>query len=274
MEREKVDLTGAPATMLFTLYARALHNRSPNPVLRDPYAEQAVRRVDHDFDQTGMRGAVPLAMALRGDLFDRMVADRIAQHPEVTVLHLGCGLDSRGLRLDLPPSVEWYDIDLPEVIELRRKIYDEPEGHHTIAASVTDPTLFDQIPRDRRVLVIAEGLSMYLSAQEGTGLLRRIEQHFPAGDVIMDMQNRWTARVGNVINSPVRAAKATLRWGLGSGAELVNQIPGLALDEGLTPFDMPGLGHLPKLYRALWDVMWYIPALRRVVFVLRMHFDS
>ena len=54
MDRERADFTGAPATMLATLYGRALHSRTANPVLHDPYAEEAVRRIDHDFAATGL----------------------------------------------------------------------------------------------------------------------------------------------------------------------------------------------------------------------------
>lgn len=274
MERERADLTGAPATMLATLYGRALHSRSADPILHDPYAEEAVRRIDHDFSKTGVRGNDPLSIALRGSLFDRLAADRIAAHPEVTVLHLGCGLDSRGLRLDLPPSVEWYDVDFPEVIDLRRKLYEQPERHHTIASSVTDPALFDSIPGDRRVLVVAEGLTMYLDPQEGLALLRRITERFPAGDLICDVQGELAVRFANVLNSPVRAANAKLRWAIGSGAELVNAVPGLALDEELTFFEVPGLERLPASYRALVRAMGHIPALRRMALILRMHFDG
>lgn len=273
MEREKVDLTGAPATMLATLYGRAVHSRTADPILRDPYAEEAVRRIDHDFSRVGLRRGDALSIALRANVFDRLTADRIAAHPEVTVLHLGCGLDSRGQRLDLPPGVEWYDIDFPEVVELRRRIYDEPEHHRTIASSVTDPALLDAIPADRRVLVVAEGLTMYLDAAEGFALLERITERFPGGELICDVMSPLAVRLAGALNSPVRAAGAQLHWGIRSGAELVNAVPRLSLDQELSYYEVPGLERLDRAQQAVVRLLGTVPALRRISLILRMHFD-
>ena len=75
-----------------------------------------------------------------------------------TVLHLGCGLDSRVFRIDPPATVRWYDVDLPDVIDLRRRLYPERHDYELIATSVTDLRWLDGIPADRPVLVVAEGL--------------------------------------------------------------------------------------------------------------------
>lgn len=272
MEREKVDLSGAPATMLATLYGRALHSRSADPILRDPFAEEAVRRLDHDFGEVGLRRDDPLSIALRANVFDQLTAERIAEHPDVTVLHLGCGLDSRGHRLELPPSVQWLDVDLPEVIELRRRICDEPAGHRAIAASATDPALLEQVPADRRVLVVAEGLSMYLDPREGFDLLHRITERFPAGDLVFDVMSPLAVRLGGVLNSPVRAAGARLRWGIRDGAELVNAVPRLSLDQELTYYDVPGLDRLRPAQRAMVHALGRVPGLRKIALILRMSF--
>ncbi|MEU6129306.1 class I SAM-dependent methyltransferase [Saccharopolyspora sp. NPDC047091] len=272
MDRERADLTGAPATMLATLYGRALHSRTANPVLHDPYAEEAVRRIDHDFAATGLRGNDALSVALRGRLFDDLTAVRLAANPDVVVLHLGCGLDSRGRRLDPPPSVEWYDIDLPEVIDLRERIYPARPHHHVLGASVTAPDLLDGIPGDRPVLVVAEGLLMYLTEADGTALLRRITEHFPAGHLICDVQSPLATRWAHLLNGAVRAAGARLTWGVRGGAELERAVPGLVLDEERTFFDVPGLERVHPAYRALLRGMGGIPALRRLALILTMHF--
>ncbi|WP_243791724.1 class I SAM-dependent methyltransferase [Saccharopolyspora gloriosae] len=272
MPLEKADFTGTRATMLATLYGRALHSRSANPVLHDPYAEEAVRRIDHDFDSTGLRGDDALSIAIRGRAFDDLTAERLAANPDVTVLHLGCGLDSRGRRLDPPPSVEWYDVDFPEVIELRNRIYPGREHHHTIASSVTAPDLLRDVPADKPALVIAEGLTMYLEPAEGIALLRRITEHFPSGHLICDVHSPLAVRWA-VVNRVVRAAKARLTWGVRSGAELERAVPGLLLDRQRTFFDLPGLDRLEPAYRTLVRALGKIPAFRDLALILSMHFD-
>ena len=83
------------------------------------------------------------------------------------MVHLGCGLDSRVFRLDPGPGVEWYDVDYPAVIALREKIYPTRPRYHLVATSATDPSWLDQIPADRPVLLLAEGISMYLTEARG-----------------------------------------------------------------------------------------------------------
>ncbi|GAB2649830.1 class I SAM-dependent methyltransferase [Saccharopolyspora gloriosae] len=273
MTREKADFTGARATMLATLYGRALHSRTENPVLHDPYAEEAVARIDHDFSTTGLRGGDALSIALRGRTFDDLTAARLAADPEVTVLHLGCGLDSRGQRLAPPPSVEWYDIDFPEVIDLRDRIYPAREHHHTIGSPVTAPDLLDGIPNDKPALVVAEGLVMYLEEAEGVALLRRITEHFPGGHLVFDVQSPLAVRWAHRLNGAVRAADARLKWGVRSGTELERAVPGLFLDEEMTFFDIPGLERLTPTNRALVHTLGKIPTFRKQALILTMHFN-
>jgi O-methyltransferase involved in polyketide biosynthesis len=107
-------------------------------------------------------------------------------HPECVVLHLGCGLDTRAYRINPSSKVDWYDIDLPDVIGLRQRIFPPRAGLHTIAASVTDPRLLDTIPAALPVLAIGEGLTPYLRAADGVAMLGRITEHFPSGELLFD----------------------------------------------------------------------------------------
>jgi O-methyltransferase involved in polyketide biosynthesis len=107
--------------MLGTLYGRALESRSAHPILRDPHAKRVVGMIDYDFRKLGVQGVVVTSIALRARPFDSWTAAFLARHPQATVLHLGCGLDSRAERLDPAPGVAWFDVDYPEVIELRRR---------------------------------------------------------------------------------------------------------------------------------------------------------
>jgi O-methyltransferase involved in polyketide biosynthesis len=106
---DKVRLTKEKETMLITVYARALHSRSDNPVLRDPWAEQAIDHVDYDFGSIKLPKIEPLTVAIRAKQFDDWVCEWIADNPESIVLHLGCGLDSRVFRVDPPSKVHWFD---------------------------------------------------------------------------------------------------------------------------------------------------------------------
>src|SRR5258708_2372501 len=129
-------------TNLVTLYLRAHESRSRRPILGDHAAAEAVDRIDYDFKRM-QRTMVPAAnqylVALRAKQLDDWCADFLHRHPEAVVLHLACGVDARVLRLVPPPSVLWFDLDQPAVIELRRRLYDDTEHYRMIGSSVTDP---------------------------------------------------------------------------------------------------------------------------------------
>ena len=128
------------------------------------------------------------------------------------MLHVGCGLDDRVFRLDPGPDVEWYDVDYPDVIALVERLYPAREHYHPVAASVTDPAWLSAIPADRPVLLIAEGLTYYLTRDDGVALLRRVVEHFPSGELHFDGCN-WLSIKLQKFNPVVRRSGSTLQLG-------------------------------------------------------------
>jgi len=185
-EIEKVNLTGAEQTALIGLYGKALDSRRPDSILSDREADKALQRLDCDFGALRLRRRDQKSAAVRAKAYDRWVKRFLGVHPECVVLHLGCGLDTRAYRINPSSKVDWYDIDLPDVIGLRQRIFPPRAGLHTIAASVTDPRLLDTIPAALPVLAIGEGLTPYLRAADGVAMLGRITEHFPSGELLFD----------------------------------------------------------------------------------------
>ena len=138
-EKLHVDLSGAPQTMLATFYAKALDADLPKPILGDRWAKEIVDRIDYDWSKTSITKANSPSVTTRSAHFDNWARQFLAVHAEATVVHLGCGLDARAFRLDPGPGVEWYDVDYPDVIDLRRQLFPTRDNYHVIAASVTDP---------------------------------------------------------------------------------------------------------------------------------------
>jgi O-methyltransferase involved in polyketide biosynthesis len=220
MAASKVHFTEEQSTNLATLYGRALDARKPKPVLGDPTAEDAVRRIDYDFGKFKMGDDLAFSVATRAKLFDDVARRYLREHPNAVVLHLGCGMDSRVFRLDPPPTVRWYDVDYPDVIALRAEVYPfERPGYATIGTSVTDLDWIAQVPTDAPALVIAEGLTMYLEPESGRALLRELVEHLPSGEMIFDVYSRLGIRLQKA-NPVIRNAKATLRWGVNDPLEL------------------------------------------------------
>ena len=120
--------------MLLTLHARAEHTLSERPRFTDPAAVELVSRLDYDFTMAKQDRLMADGVVLRTLTLDPLVAGYLDTHPGCTVVNIACGLDTRFQRLD-DERVTWYDLDLPDVIALRRRLLEGGERHRTIAAS-------------------------------------------------------------------------------------------------------------------------------------------
>jgi len=260
-EKLHVDLSGAPQTMLATFYAKAVDANLEKPILGDRFAKEIVDRIDYDWKKTSITATNSAAVTTRSAHFDNWARQFVAAHPEAVVLHLGCGLDARVFRLDPGPGVEWYDVDYPDVAELRRQLYPSRDHFHVVAASVTDPAWLADIPGDRPVLAIGEGLTMYLTEEDGVALLRRIVDHFPSGELQFDAFNRlgiksqWT-------NTVVRRSGATLHWAIDGPDDIIKAVPGVRLLEWKSAVEVDGFAEVAWYYRATLRLMRLVPALR------------
>jgi O-methyltransferase involved in polyketide biosynthesis len=253
-EKLRVDLSGAPQTMLATLYAKALDADFDNPILGDRYAKQIVERIDYDWRKTSITARRAPSVTTRSAHFDAWTQKFLSVHPEAVVVHLGCGLDSRFFRLQPGPGVEWYDVDYPEVVALRSQLYPVSDHYHVVAASVTNPVWLADIPADRPALMIGEGLTMYLTEQEGITLLRRVVEHFSSGELQFDAFN-WLGIKSQVLNSVVRRSGSTLRWAINGPGDIVAAVPGVRLLAWERWFESDTFAQLPRSSRMLGKAM-------------------
>jgi O-methyltransferase involved in polyketide biosynthesis len=261
VDQVRVRLTGAQETLLATLYGRALDARAPRPILRDAMAAGAVDRIDADFKRTGITPATAKNVAVRAKQFDDWTADFLAGHERAIVLHLGAGLDTRVWRVAPGPGVTWYDVDYPEVVALRRTLYPERDHYRMIGSSVTGPDLLEQVPAEDPVLVVAEGLTMYLTRADGHALFRRVVDHFPHGTLAFDAFNRtglWLQQR----NAAVRRTGATLHWAVDDARELERAVPGLRCVDALSALYTPGAAALSRAIRVFAALVRPFPALR------------
>ncbi|MEI5682253.1 MULTISPECIES: class I SAM-dependent methyltransferase [unclassified Mesorhizobium] len=271
MGREKVALTKEKETLLITLYGKALESRQPDSLLKDHFAAEAVGRIDYDFARLKVDNNMSVGLAIRAKTLDDWVSEFLAKHSDAMVLHLGCGLDTRIFRLDPPAGVEWFDVDYPEVIALRRKLYPERQNYHLIGSSVTDPAWLDKVPHDRPALVVAEGLMPYLPAEEGPRLFARLVSHLARGEIIGDAYSDFGLWLVSLAPS-IRATGAELRWGINDARDLEKAVPGLKLVEEVSAYKPEHTARMDWASRWLILLWSFIPPLRRVGRLLRYRF--
>jgi O-methyltransferase involved in polyketide biosynthesis len=184
----------------------------------------------------------------RAKKLDAVTRNFLAKHPAGVVLHLGCGLDSRFWRVD-DGQVEWYDLDMPPVIELRQRFYPAHERCHLVASSVTDLEWMAQVkPAGRPVLVVAEGLLMYLPEAEVKRLFLQLRQEFPGCQFVADVFSRMTARSATQHPS-LKQTGASIGWGIDDPHEIETWSQGIQLIEEWYFTQDPDLDRLSPAYR-------------------------
>lgn len=240
--------------MLATLYAKALDADFETPLLDDRYAKQIVERIDYDWKQTTITARRAPSVTTRAAHFDIWARQFLAVHPSALVLHLGCGLDSRFFRLQPAAGVDWYDIDYPDVIALREQLLPTRDNNHLVAASVTDQAWLAAIPDDRPVLMIGEGLTMYLTEQDGIALLRRVVEHFSSGELQFDAFNSLGIK-SQWLNTVVRRSGSRLQWGINGPDEILAAVPGLRLLAWQRWFESETFALLPRSARLMGKAM-------------------
>ena len=280
MTTEKIHFTKEKETMLMTLNARAIQSQWKNPILRDPWAEEAMRHIDYDMSKT-LKGVSSWGMwkeigytiiATRAATFDLLASRYLADHPDATVLHVGCGMDSRVFRVDPPTSVQWFDVDYPDVIDLRRQLFPERgDAYHLIGAPLSDLRWLDEVPRDRPGLLIAEGVLHYLSETEVKALLNAVVAHFPSGQMIFDIGNPWIVKRAG---SNVGGTSATFKWGLDDPQDIKQLEPKLELIKEFRQSELVAFSRFPLWVRALFRVQEVNPTLRRMERIIVYQYEN
>jgi O-methyltransferase involved in polyketide biosynthesis len=277
MQGEKVslsDLSGVQQTLLITAHGKAMESRMPGSLLKDRFADEALGRLDYDAARLdlGRDGAVSLAM--RAKIFDDWTRAFIERHEDAIVLNLGCGLDSRVFRVDPPEGVTWFDVDLPDVVALRQRIYpDRSGGYRLVATSVTDLGWLEEAEARRPAMVVAEGLMPYLTNEDAPKLVERLVDHFTAGELAFDGYNRLGLTLLRA-TPQLRATGAEVHYAIDDATSLEVVAPGLKLVEEKVQYDSSEVRRMSWPARLTFLLWRYVPALRKIGRLLRYRWGS
>ncbi|OAQ70649.1 leucine carboxyl methyltransferase [Pochonia chlamydosporia 170] len=285
-ENTEITLTGAQETLFVTLYGRWLDFNSPRPLLGDKWSAEVVARVPGKAAETGDRvRGVPSGLAifvLRTRLFDKWVTDFVTENKRATVVHLACGLDTRALRLrdKCGDGVRWIDVDFPDVIDLRRQIeIPEPESSTTggysyemVASSVVETEWLNKLPTDRPTVIVFEGLTMYLTPEDGKNLIKRLVEHFGSGQMIFDCMPRTHRALLNLMVWVKGHWTFTFNWAIDDPKTLEAVHPRLKMLDKFSMWNVPGLELLAWWIRLVMFVVSWIPILRNLSMFTRFEF--
>jgi O-methyltransferase involved in polyketide biosynthesis len=180
-------------------------------------------------------------------------------HPGATVVALAEGLQTSFYRLDaagVGHDFRWLTVDLPPMIELRRKLLPHSERVRMCAKSALDFSWMDQVDTADGVFVTAEGLLMYLQPEEALRLITECAKRFPHGQMMFDLPPSGFAalsRRGMRMSLRYRVPSMPFSLSTSEAANLVNTVPGIR-----AVHDLPLAAGRGKVFNA---VMWTIQRL-------------
>jgi O-methyltransferase involved in polyketide biosynthesis len=215
MSRSNIgDLSDVSETLLIPLYLRAAESKRPDALLKDEKAIELINQIDYDF--SGFKGLSfdQVTILMRARELDRCARVFLAQHPGAVVVDMGCGLDTRFYRVG-DQMVQWYDLDLPEVISLRRRLLPETPRCQFIASSVLDLRWMDLVAAEegQPTLLLAEGVFPYLEETDVKRLVLALKARFPGAELAFDALSPFAAWVHN-LHPALKKAAACFRWSL------------------------------------------------------------
>ncbi len=238
-------LNGVAETLLIPLYNRAMESQRPDAIMKDEKAVDLVTKMSYDFDQVRkirMAEGNKVARIMLTREMDRYARDFLSRHPEAVVVHIGCGLDSRFERVaERNGRVEWYDLDLPDVIALRRRfIGDEGERYHLLGCSVLEDAWLEAVKEhsQRPFLFLAENVFVYFMEAQVKSLVLRLRDHFPGAELVFDGWRPFFVWLGNLQLSSSKFA-GLLHWGFWRSQTIESWGEGIHLVDQWGFFDQP-----------------------------------
>jgi len=275
------EFTPAQESLFLTLGSRALDSRLPRPFLGDTLADEIIAKIGYDlskFPQLNTklldRRTKVFEVAVRAKILDETVRRFVRRQPDAVVLDLGAGLDDRNFRVNPPATVDWYDVDFPEVVALRRQLLPlRPNAHH-IGADLTDPDWLQDVPRDRPAMIVADGLVLFLGQKDLVLLLKRLIAHFPGGEVAMNAYTTYAVWAFKHSRAMRAIAGGMTNPGLNDPRQLEKWADGLTLLDEIFLTRAREVAELPLLRRLTTRLAAGSPKLSRIMssVVLRYRF--
>jgi methyltransferase (TIGR00027 family) len=220
-----MNLSQVSRTAILTLIARVVASEKENSVFNDPMAALCLERlitiasaeeknwiISRKRFYAGISAHDAKAGARRSKVFDDTANRYIAANPHCTVINLACGFDTRFWRIE-NENCRYIEIDLPEVVVLKREILKDQLSYELIGCSVLDASWIDQVTANgnSRFLLLAEGFLMFLPKPDVTQLFQRLAQRFNCSQFVFDVvPEKYLKGLWKML----LRVETTINWGL------------------------------------------------------------
>lgn len=198
-------------TLYIPLYGKSYVSRR-GLFLKDPKAEEIWAAEGFPLKGKSKSKWLAFYMGIRSAVFDDWTRQQMQAHPDAVVIHLGCGMDSRCLRIGTGEHM-WYDVDFPQVIEERKRYFSESEQYRMLAGDVREKNWLDAIPEAETAIVVMEGISVYLTSAEQNAVMANLGRRFEKVALLTDCYSSFAAKMSRYKN-PVNDVGVTEVFGM------------------------------------------------------------
>ncbi|MGI6110163.1 MAG: class I SAM-dependent methyltransferase [Eubacteriaceae bacterium] len=220
-------------TLFIPLYGKAQVSKR-KIILNDPMAEKIWDAEAFLLNRKSKSKWLTYIMAMRARIFDDWTRSMLAKEKNAVVIHLGCGLDSRYLRVKGDYS-KWFDCDFPDVIDVRARYYHPSEEYVMVGLDARSPKNMNILPDSECAVVILEGISMYLSNGQLRDLFEALQEKYQKVMVLMDIYTVFGAKASKYKN-PVNDVGVTTLYGVDNLDKLIEGTRFRVIEEhSLTP---------------------------------------
>jgi O-methyltransferase involved in polyketide biosynthesis len=213
-------------TTLITLAIRASETARPNARIKDPKAKEIIDALGVDvsrFDPfMSHEGVVARTIMYRDQL-----KELIRKYPDAVCINLGCGFDDKFSQVD-NGRIRWFDVDLPDQIALRRKVYEDQERCIMMDGNALDGAWTKNIPEAGMYIIVMEGVLEYFSREQVKTCLNMLCDSFPHGYLLAELHSPFMEKHSKH-HDAVKYTNANFGWGTKSGKEYLALEPRMEL---------------------------------------------
>ena len=198
--KHKIEKNTVQETLIIPLFARKVCSELYPNLYRDETAVRLIDQFDYDFSEAEKNshslmqrfGSLEVAMRQYDLAFE--VRDYLKNHPNATVVNLGCGLDSTGRACD-NGGCKIYNLDFPDVIAVRNELLPAGDREENIPCDLNDTAWFSQIDATGGAIFFASGVFYYFLTEQVKALVQRMADAFPGGVLAFDAANRTAVKM-------------------------------------------------------------------------------
>jgi len=234
----KIELGNVQETLLYPLWERATETQKKKPLLIDDKAVEIMNSIPYDFTLIEKNSrSLPQRIGRYGTVgryiyFDDKIKTFINSFPEATIVNIGCGFDTTFSRVD-NGNIQWIDLDMPNVIDLRKEYFAESDRNRFIAKSVFDTSWYDSIENKDHVMLLIAGVIYYFDEDQIKRLFKDFQTYLPRAEVVFDFPSRLLVKIINKTMLRKWGMDARWIWGINNIRDIEKWDCGLEVIESL-----------------------------------------